>query len=713
MLRAADRQLAFRFAVIADSHINPEQGDNPSPYQTNRLANERNRYAVERINALSPDFVIHLGDFVQPVHTYDSHAPAMADAHAIYAKLNAPLYALPGNHDIGDKPLAWMPGPKVEQRGLDTFESFWGATYRSFDYKDVHFVLLNTSVMNSGMPIEQAQWDWLEQDLAANRGKRIFVFTHYPLYLFDPNEEEHYDNLGEPARSWLLALLKDYHAEAVYSGHVHHFFYNRYGSTELQVQPSVTFQRPDYAELFEAAPEPAFEGGRNDPAKLGFMLVNVYADGHVNHFVRTNGQTERTESGCPGLARHAQELRHNPIGVYWRQAWGEPRLLPYGNVDEFDRKIARNDYPLLATGEMGVRTIRIPATDLSRPETRRRMDELAGAGYAFTVFTYGLPASKEVRQLIAAADRFEVWELILPPGNWQDALPNLLAVKRSIRKPVQLSVMESSAGQSQSTGRFHHFVRHGFGVREAASLTAAAQDSAVRQAIDGFVFRLGPEESPADVIRDLGRFAREANVAVSLHVQMQAFGGPAAVNADDRQIAARLAVAAAAAIADGRVELVFDTFADHDRGYSVRHGVVDRRGNPRLAARALAHLTSTMADIPPGLRGDGNAKYVQTERDGACLLWIAYEQAKLLLVMPTSGDPAQAADEQSRVWEVPEPIRAYGELAQADGEGTAVLLSSGRSAPFHWRADRGGHSLILTPADGHSAQREPVLYTFV
>ncbi|MDF2724311.1 MAG: serine/threonine protein phosphatase [Paenibacillus sp.] len=712
MLRAADKQLCFTFAVIADSHINPEQGDNPSPYQTNRLANERNRHVVERINALSPDFVIHLGDFVQPVHTYDSHAPAMANAHAIYSRLNAPLYALPGNHDIGDKPLAWMPGPKVEQRGLDTFESFWGATYRSFDYKDSHFVLLNTSIMNSGMPIEQAQWDWLEQDLAANRGKRIFVFTHYPLYVFDANEEEHYDNLGEPARSWLLALLKDYRAEAVYSGHVHHFFYNRSGRTELVVLPSVTFQRPDYAELFEAAPEPAFEGGRNDPAKLGFMLVNVYADGHVNHLIRTNGQTARNEAEFPGVARHALELRHNPLGVYWRQAWGEPRLLPYGNVDEFDRKIARNDYPLLATGEMGVRSIRIPLTDLGRPETRKRMDELSEAGFAFTVFTYGVPEGKELRLLIGAADCLDVWELILPPGNWLNALPDVLAVKRSIRKPVRLSVMESSAGQSQAVGRFHHFVRHGFGVRDVESLAAAAHHPQVRQALDGFVFRLGPEDAPVDVVRALGQFARAANAAVSLHVQMQGPGGPAAVSADDRQIASRLAAAAAAAMADGRVELFFDTFTDHDRGYSVRHGIVDRRSNPRLAARVLAHLTTAMAGVRLGSGEIENAITVQAEAKGAELLWIARAQAKLLLVLPTA-DPAQTADEEPHAWELPEALRMQDGRAPTDGEGTAVLLSSGRSVRFQWRADHEGRSLALTAAAGSFAQGEPVLYMFV
>jgi hypothetical protein len=33
---------------------------------------------------------------------------------------------------------------------------------------------------------------------------------------------------------------------------------------------------------------------------------------------------------------------------------------------------------------------------------------------------------------------------------------------------------------------------------------------------------------------------------------------------------------------------VLDTTVDHDRGYFARHGLLDRRGNPRPAFRALA-----------------------------------------------------------------------------------------------------------------------------
>jgi hypothetical protein len=56
-----------------------------------------------------------------------------------------------------------------------------------------------------------------------------------------------------------------------------------------------------------------------------------------------------------------------------------------------------------------------------------------------------------------------------------------------------------------------------------------------------------------------------------------------------------------------------DTFVDHDRGYYPRHGLLDRRYNPRPGYYVLYHLRSalggdrhalhvTRVDAPPGIR---------------------------------------------------------------------------------------------------------------
>ena len=42
----------FTFAVIADTHTRPEEGDESSPWEVNLLANGRARYVVEQVRRL-------------------------------------------------------------------------------------------------------------------------------------------------------------------------------------------------------------------------------------------------------------------------------------------------------------------------------------------------------------------------------------------------------------------------------------------------------------------------------------------------------------------------------------------------------------------------------------------------------------------------------------------------------------------------------------
>jgi hypothetical protein len=282
--------------------------------------------------------------------------------------------------------------------------------------------------------------------------------------------------------------------------------------------------------------------------------------------------------------------------------------LPYGNVDEFDRKVVFNDYHWLAMMEMGIRKARIPLSDLSREHTCGRVAMLAELGCDFTVFSYGVPEGAGLATLLGNANLVGLVEVILPPEDWMDAVEQVQSLREQLGAggrggvKVMISAMESSASQSQAAGRFHHFVRHGFSLRDVPQLEEVLKTGPLRQVVDGFVFRLGPEEVPEPIVRALGQFARRNGVVASLHVQMQGSGNPATAGTDDAEAAARLAVTAAAAIAEGEgVEVFFDTFTDHDRGYYMRHGILDRRCNPRPAAFALAQVTTSLAGSTGGI----------------------------------------------------------------------------------------------------------------
>jgi 3',5'-cyclic AMP phosphodiesterase CpdA len=190
----------FRFVVVADTHVNQEEGYSSSPYPCNALANARTRHVVAEINHLSPDFVIHLGDIVNPVPELPSYSQAARHFQDLVADLEAPLYLVPGNHDVGDKPLSWMPAGRVSEAHLELYESFFGRDHYAFCHKKMLFVTINAPIINSGLVAEEKQKAWLEEILAENHGRRSFFSIHYPPYVSNRDEPSSYDNIDEPGR---------------------------------------------------------------------------------------------------------------------------------------------------------------------------------------------------------------------------------------------------------------------------------------------------------------------------------------------------------------------------------------------------------------------------------------------------------------------------------------------------------------------------------
>ena len=90
----------YSIAVFGDTHINQEEDYSSSPYPCNKLANARARYIVQDINRRGPAFSIHLGDVVNPIPHLPAYEKAVNNAKDIFKDFNAPLYILPGNHDI-------------------------------------------------------------------------------------------------------------------------------------------------------------------------------------------------------------------------------------------------------------------------------------------------------------------------------------------------------------------------------------------------------------------------------------------------------------------------------------------------------------------------------------------------------------------------------------------------------------------------------------
>lgn len=488
---------ALTFAVIADSHFHPGGGPSQAAWASDANFNARNTAVVAMLRRARPAFVVHLGDVPHPVPGLPEHADALGVARATYAPLPMPLYVVPGNHDVGDKPHPWAPAPSVSLEKHAVFQATWGPPWWVVERDGLRLIGVDTPLLNSGLSLEEAQWAWLDALLLPG-GPRTFVFLHYPPFLLDAGEPEHYDNLAEPARGRLLGLFRRAGVEAVFCGHVHHPFWNRHDNCDFYLLPSTAFVRPGYSELGRVGPGPEY--GRDDTARLGFCLVHVSAQGHRVEWVRTEGATEAPVPP-PGLGP-GERRPSCPLGLTLRHQWDAVLDIPADGLDPFRRKQARNDLTLLAAWELGVTALRLPMEDLRRPATRSRLLALAERGLRAALYTAEPLSEEDLRLLDAHREAVLAVELILPRP-WLD--------RPLVDLPVPRWVAPFGRSSVESGRYFNHFAPHGFGLDDPDLGRAGGE---------GLLFRVDPEVEPGAGVAAAGdaaaRLGRNAAALVLL-----------------------------------------------------------------------------------------------------------------------------------------------------------------------------------------------------
>ncbi len=645
----------FSFGVITDTHLNQGEDDCNSPYEANRLANRRMRHVIRDLNARDLAFVVNVGDLVHPVPAIpDLYARAAAQFHEQTDKLKHPLYLTPGNHDVGDKPNDWAPAARIHEDYLALWDEHFGAQYQSFDHGDCHFIIINAQIINSGFSAEDAQRAWLEADLAAHKGKRKFMHSHYPPYFSKPDEEENYDNIGEPGRTWMLSLLEKYGVEALFIGHVHNFWFYRHGETDCYLLPSTAFVRLDYSEMYRIPPDTDSEFGRNDKAKLGYFVVHVHERGHICDVVRTYGTVaELASPTAPKPASvapvHPWLNRRGDFGFDMRHNWMEiVEIPPTGGLDEFDRKEVRNDYPLMALWEMGVRKVRVPFRDLQVPDNIDRMRILKSHGHEFTLFSFGNPTPHQRALITANQDIFSAWEIGL---NWEVLERDIAGVgevARAVEMPVYLSRLRSIDEQRAEAGKYYHAINQGFLADDKDQMVDVLARPELAGALNGFVFRLTLDMSPWATAAAASAIAAELGVAAAVHLRM--FGAnPAEKTDDDYLSVCRIAEAMAAAAAFDNVTIYGDTFVDIDRGYFPRAGVLDRMYNPRPGFHAVRHMNAALymvdGELRAGAAGDcPGGRYVQLESDKGTITLALPDAVATELSLPFAAGLGQQID---------------------------------------------------------------------
>jgi len=228
----------FRLTQISDTHLAPRM--TPLIDNFHRVS--------EHIDARRPDLVLNSGDvsFDGPTQPDD-----LTFARTLHDAIPVACRYLPGNHDIGDNPTAVAPAAKepVAEPSLQAYRAVFGDDRWRFDAAGWCFIGLNSLIMNTGLPTEAEQFDWLASQLADTRGQPIALFIHKPLFLNAPDDPElaatSFRYVPMPARSRLIEMLNAVDVRLVASGHVHQRRDFTFGNTRDVWVPSASFIVPD------------------------------------------------------------------------------------------------------------------------------------------------------------------------------------------------------------------------------------------------------------------------------------------------------------------------------------------------------------------------------------------------------------------------------------------------------------------------------------
>ena len=604
----------FSFAIIADSHITDEEGlAIDGSHRTGKKVTSMYRDLTERVNRMEPAFVVHLGDITHPTPTSPDYGEAALAFHKASEIFSMPYHFVPGNHDIGEKIHPALPKLdeqiSITKRNIGLYEQHFGRQRYSFQHREVLFIVINSMLINSGLDEEQEQWDWLEQTLQDHPGERVFVFSHYPLYLSAKDEPAHYDNVDEPGRSRMLELLRQYNVEGFYAGHVHNFFYNHLDGMHQFVLPSTSIVRHDYLEFFRTPPTQ--DTGRFDPAKTGFFWVDVFPDGHVPHLVRTNGGHRRdthswhNHGGSPTLDLRIPWCDEADISTPW-------------GAEIFERKLVRNDYPLSALWEMGIRNFRIPISDLLDERISRRVADLIGLGHKFTVVMFGMPNEERRAALASHGSGIKEIEVVALFSQWRGLIEPLAKLREQSGYGIYLNPV-----RPEVQGWTSH---HGLHTDLTDEIDWVLALSHLNRAVDGFVFGVRQDVRPYDGFKAVRSCLGDTDYRFVLHVPCVRFDRTSAPTDDASRMheLTRVAEAALLARVNPEVSVVVDNFVKLDRGYFNCRGLVDRSYNPLEGSWALSSLDSLLPRhlTNPSIYETKLHRVVLTENDDGQVLLI-------------------------------------------------------------------------------------------
>ncbi|MEJ7767159.1 MAG: metallophosphoesterase [Chitinophagaceae bacterium] len=173
----------------------------------------------------NPELAIMLGDNAYNTGTDKEYQSNFFNVYDENVFDNHVVFPIPGNHEYYSPGVPYFSIFSLPTKGESGGLPSGTESYYSFNYGNIHFVMLNSMGHDGGKPLSDstgAQALWLKKDLEANTGKSKWTIAclHHPPYT---NGTHHSDNEPElyAIRQQITPILERYGVDAVLAGHSH------------------------------------------------------------------------------------------------------------------------------------------------------------------------------------------------------------------------------------------------------------------------------------------------------------------------------------------------------------------------------------------------------------------------------------------------------------------------------------------------------------
>lgn len=258
----------FRILHISDTHLSP---------RTEHFR-QNNEEMIAPLKASDHDYIVHTGDITLDGIRFEEDYAFCRD---FLARAGKEILYIPGNHDIGDNPSLSKPeeekGSRINAGRLARYKRYYDKDRWSFDRDGWRIVGINSMLIGSGLPEEQEQFAWLDEQLDTLGDLHLAVFTHQPLFIDVPEVTELTYWTVDPSGTERLRRLIDHPSlKFIGSGHLHQQRSRAYGQIRLEWCSSIAFTTRE-----ELVPE---MGGTR---LVGYLEHSFHPDGRIETAVRT------------------------------------------------------------------------------------------------------------------------------------------------------------------------------------------------------------------------------------------------------------------------------------------------------------------------------------------------------------------------------------------------------------------------------------------